>query len=329
MKRTLHFVIPAFGGLLSCFPISAQMRVRAPSANLSRVQPSQPAHVRTIMTSPNNWAIQSASGTQSCCSQVTVVHVVPTEHPPSGNWRFANAGNDERENEVPGLGFDFPHLAAIRGSFPFNPAIQLDRNRVNNDSFGPIFFIENPDFRGVPGLGFDFPHLAAIRGNLHLNPAFEHTGLGTNDNSFVPIFWSENPGSSDFVDPSVIQQVQQEFQQQGQQQPQVIIIQQPTPVAREQLTGRVPQALPNSAAPSTATSLESPAAAPPIRDVGEFIFVRREGRILYASAFFVSEGVLQFVTPEGIRRRVPVAELDTEATRKMNETLGSTVDLNK
>jgi hypothetical protein len=329
MKRVLHFVIPAFGGLLSCFPISAQMRIRAPSANSSRFQPSQPAHVRTIVTSPNNLAIRSASGNQSCCSHVAVVHVVPNGHPSSGNWRFINAGNIEGENEVPGLGFDFPHLAAIRGSFPFNPAILLDRNGIHGDSFRPIFFIGNPDFHGVPGLGFDFPHLGAISRNIHFNPAFEHNGFAMNDNSFTPIFWSANPGFSDFVDPSVIQQVQEEFQQQGQQQPLIIVIQQPSPVAQEQMTGRAPQAESNSQAPSIAPPIVSPPAPAPIRDVGEFIFVRRDGRILFGSAFFVSEGVLQYVTPEGIRRAVPVIELDTEATRKMNAALGTTVDLHK
>src|SRR5216683_201561 len=280
MKRIFYFVIPAFVGLLSCFPISAQMRVRAPSANSRRVPPSQPSHVRTIMASPNNWAIQSASGTQPCCGHVTVVHVVPTEHPASGNLRFVNVGNIESENEVPGLGFDFPHLAAISG-------------------------------------------------HLHFNPAFDHNRFDMNDGSFAPIFWSENPGSPDFADPSVIQQVQQEFQQQGQQPPQIIVIQQPAPVTHEQLTGGVPKALSDSAARSNAIPLASSVAPAPIRDVGEFIFVRRDGRILFGSVFFVSEGVLQYVTPEGIRRTVPVNELDTEATRKMNDSLGTTVDLHK
>jgi hypothetical protein len=279
------------------------------------------------MASPNNWAIQSASGTQPCCGYVTVVHVVPTGHTASGNLRFVNAGNIESENEVPGLGFDFPHLAAIRGRFPFNPAILLDRNGIPINSFGSIFFIGNPDFQGVPGLGFDFPHLAAISGHLHFNPAFEHNRFDMNNGSFAPIFWSENPGPPDFVDPSLIQQVQQEFQQQGQQQPQIIVIQQPAPVAQEQLTGRVPQPLPGSAARSNATPLASPVAPTPIRDVGEFVFVRRDGKILFGSVFFVSEGVLQYVTPEGIRHTVPVNELDADVTRKMNDSLGTTVDL--
>jgi hypothetical protein len=227
------------------------------------------------------------------------------------------------------LGFDFPHLAAISGNFHFDPPFEHHGLNLNDNSFAPFLFSENPELRGVPGLGFDFPHLAAISGHLHFNPAFEHNGSGRNDNSFVPIVWGENPGSSDFIDPSVIQQIEQEFQQQGQPQPQIIVIQQPAPAAGEQLTGRAPQALPNSPASPVSPPVASPGPVTPIRDVGEFIFVRRDGRILFASAFLVNGGVLQYVTPEGVRRTVPVAELDTEATRKMNEALGTTVDLHK
>jgi hypothetical protein len=280
------------------------------------------------MRSPNNGANQTASGTP-LSSPVTVVHVVTNGGSHSGDWLFINAGIIESENGVPGLGFDFPHLAAISGKFRFDPAFEHNGLGLNDNPFAPFFFSENPEFRGVPGLGFDFPHLAAISGHIHFNLAFEHDRFGSNDNSFVPIVWGEYPSSSDFIDPSVIQQIQQEFQQQGQPQPQIIVIQQPAPVAGEQLTGRVAQALPSSSGSSIAPSVASPAPVAPIRDVGEFILVRRDGRILFASAFYVSGGVLQYVTPESIRRTVAVAELDTEATHKMNEALGTTVDLLK
>lgn len=328
MKRILNFAIPALGGLLSCFPISAQMRGGATFANARRVQPAQPGLARPISRSPGNWRIQAASGSQ-VNSPVTVVHVATNGHPPSRHLLFISGGNIESENGVPGLGFDFPHLAAISGNFHFDPPFEHHGFNSIDNSFVPFFFSENPEFRGVPGLGFDFPHLAAISGHLHFNPAFDHDRFGRNDNSFVPVFWGENPVSSDFIDPSVLQQIQQEFQQQGLPQPQIIVIQQPAPSAGGQLTSPVPQASPNSPASSIAPSVASPVPATPIRDVGEFIFVRRDGRILFASAFFVSGGVLQYVTPEGIRRTVPVAELDAEATRKMNEALGTTVDLHK
>jgi hypothetical protein len=106
-------------------------------------------------------------------------------------------------------------------------------------------------------------------------------------------------------------------------------IQQPAPIAREQVAGRAPQGASNLEAPSIAAPIASPANAAPIRDVGEFVFVQPEGGILFASGYIVSGGQLQYVTPEGIRHTVSVAELDTEATRKMNEVLGTTVDLSK
>jgi len=306
------------------------MRVHGPSANSTRVQLSQPAHVRTMITSPGNRAIQSAPETQACCSQVTVVHVMPTVHSLSSDRRNLNAGSIEDENEVPGLGFDFPHLAAIRGRFPVNLAIQLGENGGHSDSFGRLFFIENPDFQGVPGLGFDFPHLAAISGNIHFNPGFEHNRFNSNGSSFAPIFWNDVPGYSDFVNSSsAIQGTQQEFQQQGQQQPQIIVIQQPVPFGREQQSGHDGPASSNSQTSSIAPSVLSPPAPRPIHDVGEFIFVRRDGRILFASVFFIADAALEYVTPEGIRRSIPVAELDTEATRKMNDALGTAVDLHK
>lgn len=328
MKKILQFAIPAFVGLFSCFPISAQMRAGAAFANSRRVQPAQPRLARPIIRSPGSWKIQTAFGTQ-LSSPVTVVHVATNGHPPSSHLIFINPGDIESENGVPGLGFDFPHLAAISGNLHFDPPFEHHGLNIDDNSFVPFFFSENPEFRGVPGLGFDFPHLAAISGHLHFNPAFEHDRLGRNDNSFVPIFWGDNSGSSEYIDPSVIQQIQQEFQQQGQPQPQIIVIQQPAPVGGDQISGRVPQASPNSPAPSIAPSVTSPVPVAPVRDVGEFILVRRDGRILFASAFYVSGGVLQYVTPESIRRTVAVAELDVEATRKMNEALGTKVDLLK
>ena len=71
--------------------------------------------------------------------------------------------------------------------------------------------------------------------------------------------------------------------------------------------------------------MPGPAAAVP--DVGDFILVRRDGRILFASAFSITGDQLRYVTPEGIRRSLPMAELDSDATQQMNEARGTTVQL--
>jgi hypothetical protein len=63
----------------------------------------------------------------------------------------------------------------------------------------------------------------------------------------------------------------------------------------------------------------------PVRDVGDFILVRRDGRILFASIFSVVGTQLQYVTPEGIRRTLAIADLDAAATQQINEARGTTL----
>jgi hypothetical protein len=103
---------------------------------------------------------------------------------------------------------------------------------------------------------------------------------------------------------------------QSQQQPQVITDQQPLPAAQQYADSGV----------GPGVYLASPPAAP-VRDVGEFVLVRRDGQILFASAFMVGATQLTYVTPEGIRHTLPLAELDADATQQMNEARGSTVQI--
>jgi len=70
-----------------------------------------------------------------------------------------------------------------------------------------------------------------------------------------------------------------------------------------------------------------PAGAPPLPDVGELILVRKDGRVVLASAFTISGDSLTYVTREGLRRSFPVAELDKETTRHMNDAYGTTLTL--
>jgi hypothetical protein len=69
------------------------------------------------------------------------------------------------------------------------------------------------------------------------------------------------------------------------------------------------------------------AAAPaaPQQDPGVFILVRTDGRILFASAFTFSGDQLIYITREGLRRTFPAAELDKDATRRLNDAAGTTV----
>ena len=93
------------------------------------------------------------------------------------------------------------------------------------------------------------------------------------------------------------QQPAESVVQQSAPQPQIIVIQQPVS-SQPQVTSSGSEA---ENLPASGPQLE---AAAPIRDVGDFILVRRDGRILFASIFSVVGTQLQYVTPEGIRHTV-------------------------
>ena len=92
-----------------------------------------------------------------------------------------------------------------------------------------------------------------------------------------------------------------------------------------QAAAQQPTASAAGAGESSNAAVAPPSSPAPVPDVGEFILVRRDGKILFASVYSVVGTELRYVTPEGIRRTLPVTELDAEATRAMNEARGSTV----
>jgi hypothetical protein len=200
---------------------------------------------------------------------------------------------------------------------PQASVIQISPTGRITSGFGPATNSFSFDsIAGVPGLGFDFPHLAAVGGAMRNNPPhFEHHGHRGQD-SFVPIFFGGYPYG--YEDLGYDQQDQQTVQP-SQPQPQIIVIQQPVPVQQGADSG-------SDAGNLSAPESESQAAAP-IRDVGDFILVRRDGRVLFASIFSVVGAQLQYVTPEGIRHTLAMSDLDADATQQMNEARGTTVQI--
>lgn len=206
-------------------------------------------------------------------------------------------------------------------------AVRLAADGRTSLGFAATGGFVNPDnFSGVPGLGFDFPHLAAISGGRNSEPAFRHFGHHRDfgQGAFVPIFLGGYPYP--YYDDSGYDQSDQQpgvttaGGGQSPAQPQVIVIQQPVPAQTAQEAA-------SSAANAVPTPAPETSAAPEVRDVGDFILVRRDGRLLFASAFSVSGTQLQYVTPEGVRRSVAVADLDADATQQMNEARGTTVQI--
>ncbi len=155
----------------------------------------------------------------------------------------------------------------------------------------------------TPGLGFDFPHLAALSrvkvSDISVLSTAQRLALARRLTPLVsfalPFFQAE---------------------------PQVIIVQQPAPVVVLQQA-----AAEEAAAPASPARPAASAEARPVRDVGEFVLVRRDGKILFAVAYTTAGGQLTYVTPEGIRRSVALADLDVESTERMNEERGTTIRL--
>ena len=256
MNKTLHFAGAVLVALLVCSTGGAQVRggVFSGASMPARVAPMRVTTTARVSATP------STSGAQAN-RRATVVQISPDGHMIAGIGRRASSFDFDSENGVPGLGFDFVHLAAISGNFRNNTLNFGHGERHQHNFVTPIFFGGFPYYYG---------------------------------------------DSSDY--------------EQVQQQPLIIVIQQPAPAVTVQ-----------QAAPATQefnTTPAVPAAVPaPVREVGEFILVRRDGRILFASAFSVIGAQLQYVTPEGIRRTLPLAELDAVATQDMNEARGTTVQL--
>ncbi len=103
------------------------------------------------------------------------------------------------------------------------------------------------------------------------------------------------------------------------------VIQQPVPQQQQEddaamasRRGRSAYAAPVSTAPPDAE---------PVHDASEFVFVKRDGGLLFAVAFSVQSGQLNYITHEGIQRTVPLAALDADATRRMNEERGTLIRL--
>ena len=193
--------------------------------------------------------------------------------------------------------------------------IQISPSGQVSSVFSPS--VNSLDFSapGVPGLGFDFPHLAAISGALGNNSSSRFGNNGQRGQGYyAPILFGGYPY---YPDDQGNDQADQQVAQQSQPQPQIIVIQQPVPAQQGGDAG--------SDAGNLSASVSESQEPAPIPDVGNFILVRRDGRILFASIFSVVGTQLQYVTPEGIRRTLAMADLDSDATQQMNEARGTTL----
>jgi hypothetical protein len=223
-----------------------------------------------------------------------------------------------------------PSTGAAVTAIPANrPArvIQVPANARMVSGFASDGDSFNFDTSGSPGLGFDFPHLAAIGGASQRGSFHGGRRNRLDQGAFVPVFFGGFPyyPYPYYSDGTVYDQAEQPAQQyvpQSAAQPQIIVIQQPLPV---QQGASVPSSgIPAAGRDSSIPESQAPA---PVREVGDFILVRRDGRVLFASVFSVVGNQVLYVTPEGIRHTLAVSDVDSDATREMNEARGTTVQI--
>ncbi|SRR5712692_717028 len=213
------------------------------------------------------------------------------------------------------------HMTPLRVSTPVRTARGSQFQIVSGTTAGDFFLLSDAASLSltalstgtfpVPGLGFDYAHLAAVTRNLRVSDisvlsTAQRLALARSLTPVVPF------GGAFIPTPAQVIVVQQ---------PPVVVVQQSAmpedelePVARTR--------------PAQPRETVEPARAPePLHDAGEFVLVRRDGRLVFAVAFFAESDQLTYITREGVRRALPLAELDIETTRRMNEERGTTIHL--
>jgi hypothetical protein len=78
---------------------------------------------------------------------------------------------------------------------------------------------------------------------------------------------------------------------------------------------------------SEQTQFAEPVPVVPLRDVGSFTLVTSQGYHLDAVAFTRLNDRLVYITPDGGRRTIAFRDLDIDSTQRLNQELGTPVDL--
>ena len=203
-------------------------------------------------------------------------------------------------------------VSAPRGTRVINTALPADRSSggvvIGGLGAPAVETLLTGDFP-VPGLGFDFAHLAAVNRNLGvralIDPITQHRlALARQIRRETPIL------------PLTLPLLFQSTQIFIVQQPPLVILQQPPEAPVEQVRYVEREAEIQPARPPE-----------PPREVGELVLVRRDGEVILVVAFFAQRDRIVYVTRDGNRRSVPLAELDIESTLRMNEERGTMLRL--
>ena len=199
------------------------------------------------------------------------------------------------------------HVAAPTRVGPTSVGVHRNRaggsvsHTMNGGSSVANLPASSTDFADSPGLGFDFPHLAAISGRQR-HERFEGT---------VPFGFSGFLLSS----PGLIVEEAQPAENP-----------QPAPEETTATNAAETENMRGSEGRNFSAMVSAPAPAPaPQHDAPEYVFVRRDGGLVFAVAYSWDNGTLRYITREGLRGSVKQGALDMEATQQFNEQRG--VDL--
>jgi len=163
----------------------------------------------------------------------------------------------------------------------------------------------------VPGLGFDYTNYAALNGNLGVRALIDpvtqqEIALALRIRGYSvgasPYFFSPFGGSP-------------------------IVMETPGVAAQPEAPAPAPVIVVAPPAPQPAAQVEPAAPQPPLPDPGEFVLVQRDGRLLFAVAFTAEPSRVIYVTKEGLRRSIALSQLDVDATLRLNEERGTTIQL--
>lgn len=162
-----------------------------------------------------------------------------------------------------------------------------------------------------PGFGFNFEHLSAIDRDIAIKALIDPATQARlriaerllRENRAAPGFFLFDGGGTYAVPLDNEQQPQA-------QQPVIIVQQQPQPVAAQETV-----------------AAEFAPEAPPLPDVGEFTLVTRQGSEIEAVAFTRMKDKIVYITPGGGRRTLALADLDSDATLRVNQEHGTPLQL--
>ncbi len=194
------------------------------------------------------------------------------------------------------------------------PAMAVHRGHGNgsggNHGTG---FVSQPvfpnEFSNTPGLGFDYAHVAALNGGR------VHRGFGGGGNIGFSGFLLSPPAvivQGVEGQPGVAEGAGEEAAANAGEEAGVAGLE--TRDAEE--LQRVDQGR-----GERAQRIER-AAPVPQREAAEYVFVRRDGGIVFAVAYSWENGTLRYVTRDGMRKSIAREALDMDATQQFNEQRG-------